>query len=182
MHSLITVLFTSALAGFAAAQNTTLNPNSVPLSTRNAWCNAETNNCPLLCGGLSYTGPNTCDGSTLTYQCTCTNGSAPDLAAYSDTLPSYICSQNYINCVAAHPNDATGQASCNTTYQCGTLSPMNVPAATSSASSVASSTSASATTSATATTTAKSMALSLGQKCGAGMLAAGLVAALSMLL
>lgn len=34
MHSIITVLFTSVLVGFAAAQNSTLDPNLVPLSTR----------------------------------------------------------------------------------------------------------------------------------------------------
>lgn len=34
MHSLLAVLFTSLLAAFAAAQNSTLDPNSVPLSQR----------------------------------------------------------------------------------------------------------------------------------------------------
>ncbi|KAA6407855.1 MAG: hypothetical protein FRX48_08206 [Lasallia pustulata] len=185
MHSLLAVLFTSLLAAFAAAQNSTLDPNSVPLSQRNAWCNAEQTNCPLLCGGLSFTGLNTCDGSSLNYQCTCNNGSSPDLAAYEDTLPSYICTQNKINCVLAHPNDANGQSACNTTYQCGTLAATNAPAGTSS-SAMPSSTSASATvtssSTATASTTAKSMALSFGQNYGAGIVAAGLMAALSVLL
>jgi len=53
----------SAFSGLAAAQvqtgNYTIDPNSVDSTTRANWCRAETNTCPILCGGNLYKS-NTC--------------------------------------------------------------------------------------------------------------------------
>lgn len=54
------IIAASALAGFASAQNTTLNTpipcctvpvTQVPEDTRDEWCNANENTCVELCGG-----------------------------------------------------------------------------------------------------------------------------------
>lgn len=55
----------TALSGFVSAQNystsgnLTIDPNSVELTLRQAWCRAEQNNCPLICGGRDSS--NNCD-------------------------------------------------------------------------------------------------------------------------
>merc|ERR1711939_584662 len=50
----------------------TIEPNSVPLATRQNWCRAQFNTCLGVCGGQAF--PNNCDAATLTYSCICTNG------------------------------------------------------------------------------------------------------------
>ena len=55
----------SAFTGLVSAQtystsgNLTIDPNGVDYNTRLSWCRAETNSCPLICGGQAS--PNTCD-------------------------------------------------------------------------------------------------------------------------
>ncbi|KAK0261810.1 hypothetical protein LTR91_026558 [Friedmanniomyces endolithicus] len=106
----------TALTGFVSAQNyTTSGPinitaSSVPYDTRLAWCRAQQNSCPMLCGGQAS--PNSCDSNTLTYTCTCSNGNQPNISNYDQTIPSFVCAQWKIDCVAAHPNDLTGQTGC----------------------------------------------------------------------
>lgn len=60
----------SAFTGLAAAQsgNYTIDPNSVDATTRANWCRAETNTCPVLCGGNLYKS-NTCDQVSLVFFC-----------------------------------------------------------------------------------------------------------------
>jgi len=136
--------------------------------------------------------------TTLTYSCLCANGSTPDLALYKNTLPDYICQANFAACIKAHPDDAVGQGKCKTDIQanCGTLDVANftsTPASTrsSAAVAVATTTSASptanvkaATTSAaaSATSSAAGVALAAGKQAGAGVLAAGLLAAFGYML
>jgi hypothetical protein len=59
----------SAFSGLAAAQvqtgNYTIDPNSVDSTTRANWCRAETNTCPILCGGNLYKS-NTCTQASTT--------------------------------------------------------------------------------------------------------------------
>jgi hypothetical protein len=60
------LLATAALCGLATAQNGTfstsgplmVDPNSVPIATRDGWCIGQRGNCPLACGGSAY--PNNC--------------------------------------------------------------------------------------------------------------------------
>ncbi|KAK0943572.1 hypothetical protein LTR48_005412 [Friedmanniomyces endolithicus] len=114
----------TALTGFVSAQNyTTSGPinitaSSVPYDTRLAWCRAQQNSCPMLCGGQAS--PNSCDSNTLAYTCTCSNGNQPNISNYDQTIPSFVCAQWKIDCVAAHPNDLGGQTGC-LSLVCGSL-------------------------------------------------------------
>ena len=58
--------------------------------------------------------------STLMYQCVCPNGTTPDCSAYTNTIPFFECQETFIQCIAAHPNDAQGQATCTDNEKCGT--------------------------------------------------------------
>ena len=55
----------SAFTSFVSAQNystsgaLSIDANGVAYNTRLAWCRAETNSCPQICGGQAS--PNTCD-------------------------------------------------------------------------------------------------------------------------
>jgi len=59
------LLAATALTGLVGAQNystsgnISITPNSVDYNTRLAWCRAQTNSCPQICGGQAS--PNTCN-------------------------------------------------------------------------------------------------------------------------
>jgi hypothetical protein len=95
--------------------------------------------------------------SDLTYSCICSNGTAPDVSAYQETLPFYICEATYEQCIAANPNDAQGQDACRKNQKCGTLNATAVEgssgesSASSSTSATGMATSASATSGSSAT-------------------------------
>ncbi|KKY29134.1 hypothetical protein UCRPC4_g00166 [Phaeomoniella chlamydospora] len=171
----------SALAALTAAQTSTTNDSAsstqympasatsgfdsseVSASTKESWCLAELNTCRTVCGSAST---NTCDDTSLTYECTCSNGTTPDLTAYTNSLPYYICQETYIQCIEDHPNDADGQADCAEAEVCGTLNATS--AATSSA--AASSTAAASTTldsSSAAATSAAASATNTSSSSGA---------------
>lgn len=57
-YSTIILAASAALSGLASAQ-TSIDPNSVSTTDRSSWCRAETNSCPVLCGGAITN--NTCD-------------------------------------------------------------------------------------------------------------------------
>lgn len=59
-----------------------------------------------------------CQQNGLTYSCVCSDGSTPNISDYAQTLPSLVCQQWVINCVASHPNDLNGQAGCHS-VTCG---------------------------------------------------------------
>ncbi|KAL6718980.1 hypothetical protein ACLMJK_003215 [Lecanora helva] len=171
---LLTALFTSLLAGFAASQNSTtkLDPNSVDLTTRNQWCLDERANCPLLCGGPNNLKTNQCSGMDLTWDCTCMNGTEPtSIAQYLNTMPNHICQQEFANCRQQNP----GSQSCKT---CGTLDVKNVPAMTSSTAAASSAAATSGSSSASAASPSSTAASGAGRVEGAvGGLAAGVIAA-----
>ncbi|KAK0513510.1 hypothetical protein JMJ35_004496 [Cladonia borealis] len=166
-----TLLFTTLLAAFAAAQNNTLDPNSVDPTKRNQWCTSEQNTCPILCGGQMFTKANSCTGSTLTYTCTCANGTGPsNIAQYQGSLPNYECNQLFADCRQANP----GSQACVT---CGTLQPSTVPTGTVSSSAAA--TSSATSTSSTTSPSASAKGNAAGKVEGTvGGVAAGLLAAL----
>ena len=66
---LYSTILLAAVTGLAAAQvqsgNYTIDPNSVDATTRANWCRAETNTCPVLCGGNLYKS-NTCEQASTT--------------------------------------------------------------------------------------------------------------------
>ncbi|KAK6437607.1 hypothetical protein LTR95_006186, partial [Oleoguttula sp. CCFEE 5521] len=118
MYTSATLLAVAAFATSAFAQSTenttgtslTINTGSVDSVVRQSWCLAQTNSCPILCGGQAS--PNTCDPTTLQYSCTCTNGNMPNISNYDQTVPSFICTEYIKECVASHPNDLQGITNC----------------------------------------------------------------------
>jgi hypothetical protein len=110
----LSALLTSVVADY------NINVTNVPDATRSSWCSAEYTACTTLC---SSTLNNTCDPTTLLYNCTCTNGSAPGLQYYKNTMPWYLCEEAYAECIQNNANDLTGQNNCKTSIQdnCGTL-------------------------------------------------------------
>ncbi|ETI26257.1 hypothetical protein G647_03034 [Cladophialophora carrionii CBS 160.54] len=128
-------LLAAAVAAFArVAVTQTIDPNSVPISTRQAWCNSQIAQCPLIClqeaGNSAGTYANTCDAASLTYSCICSNGLSPNSSEYSQTLPYYICTQYNTNCQLGCGNDNTCAAACVQDHPCGALNPTRVNTST----------------------------------------------------
>lgn len=172
----------SALTVVTASTTFTINPDDISATQAADWCQAELNTCPILCDN-DYTS-NTCDTTTLAYNCTCSNGSAPGLQYYTETMPTFICQEAYSLCISANANNATGQEACTDDIedQCGTLDPANYTAAATSATTAAATSTKASTatsTSAAATSTSKSSsnaAAVVGN--GVAAVAAGLFAVL----
>jgi hypothetical protein len=150
---------------------------------------------------ISITATNTdlCAQTTLTYNCLCSNGSAPtELPNYIDSMPYRICQKSYDLCIQAHPNDQLGQDGCtnNIRAKCGTLKVENftAPATTSTAASSSSATAVATTTAAggasgtasgtaaSATATKSSAAMLMGSNYGTGIIAAGAIALFGFML
>lgn len=70
--------------------------------------------------------------NTLSYNCTCNNGTAPGLQYYDQTLPYFICNQAYIDCIAANENNKNGQDECKESIVCLKNPPKKADAATTS--------------------------------------------------
>ncbi|KAI9668295.1 MAG: hypothetical protein M1821_001115 [Bathelium mastoideum] len=194
VYSTVLVLAT-AFTGLVAAQNissTTLtNPGEVNQTVRQEWCRAQLSNCPFVCGGGAS--PNSCDPGSLTYLCTCTDGSKPNISDYASTLPSFICQQNVADCVDSHPNDLEGITICRETV-CGSRnasaalstssssSASSTPTSTGSSGGSTASSSSSSSPSAASSSSAAEAALKMGKTYGTGALAAGFLAVFGLAL
>ncbi|KAF6830165.1 pci domain-containing protein [Colletotrichum musicola] len=149
MRTSFAILALSAVASVSAQRkvfsNTDINVGAVSLNTRAGWCQGERNTCQILCDGTTA---NDCDPNTLSYACTCKNGTAPGLEYYDQTLPSFICVQAFEDCITANVGDARGQSNCTDTIksQCGTIDPQAEFAATTSTSATATPTGGAANT------------------------------------
>ncbi|KAF2154639.1 hypothetical protein K461DRAFT_202830, partial [Myriangium duriaei CBS 260.36] len=113
-----------------------IDPNSVPISTRDAWCSSQITQCPLIC--LQYansTGAevNNCDPKALAYECLCSNGVTPNASEYSQTLPYYVCTEWGTQCVAGCGQDNTCSDECRADHPCGAQDPKKVNLTTTSA-------------------------------------------------
>ncbi|KAF9876558.1 hypothetical protein CkaCkLH20_05966 [Colletotrichum karsti] len=126
---------------FSAAD---INVAAINIQTKASWCTGERNVCNVLCNRAPT---NDCDAATLQYSCLCSNGSAPGLEYYEQTLPTFICNQAFEDCISANVGNARGQQNCTDTIksQCGTIDAQSSEAKPSGA-----------TTSATATPTGAS--------------------------
>ncbi|KAK5658793.1 hypothetical protein OQA88_1605 [Cercophora sp. LCS_1] len=114
----------SALTLVAAQSNNfTIDPSTVKLETRSAWCNGEFNTCNLLCGSDPL--DNQCDPATLKFSCKCQNGTAPGLEYYQQTLPTFLCEESYGRCIEKTTGDSQAQSRCakDIRAKCGTLDP-----------------------------------------------------------
>ncbi|KAK4453319.1 hypothetical protein QBC34DRAFT_434619 [Podospora aff. communis PSN243] len=113
----------SALGLAAAQSNFTVDPNTIDPTTRTEWCNAEFNTCGILCGGV--TKANSCTPSDLKFVCTCTNGTAPGLEYYIQSMPTLLCEQAFKDCIAKNTGNSQEQGKCTSEIKskCGTLDP-----------------------------------------------------------
>ena len=173
-----------ALVAADGANNTSnsIDPNTVLASTRSQWCSGEINTCGTLCAG-DYDA-NTCNPDTLTYNCICSsNGSAPGLQYYTQSMPTYICEQVFANCIAAGENDAAAQKVCreNEAKNCGKLDPDKYVAGSSASASSSDApptptapTSPTTATPSAAASSAAASALNIGREYGVALLAAGI--------
>ncbi|KKZ64733.1 hypothetical protein EMCG_09367 [[Emmonsia] crescens] len=123
---LSTVVFAlSVLVTGIRAQN--FNPDSVSKEQKLAWCDAQSAACPSVC--KSFASVNRCNVNDLTYTCTCGDGTTPDLTKFKNTIPFFICTETYAQCIENHPDDLTGQRLCkeNQVKCMGTLDPFKSP-------------------------------------------------------
>jgi len=114
----------------------TIDPSSVPISTRDGWCTTQKQSCPLLCtqvqGGSSTTSSNNCSPDSLTYTCVCGNGISPNASQISQTLPYFICTEYGNQCVTACNGNTDCQSNCRSQHPCGAQDPVRVNTSTSS--------------------------------------------------
>ncbi|MCJ1281656.1 hypothetical protein MMC26_000977, partial [Xylographa opegraphella] len=124
--------------------------------------------------------------------------SAPALQYYANTIPFFLCNAGKGECMATNANDLAAQQQCNMTYVCGNSTYDAATAVTTSSSSSASSSptatgtasgagagSGSSTASGSAANpspTKAAAALTIGQDYGFGILVAGLLTAMGLLL
>lgn len=126
MHILTTLIGLASAVTIASAQYS-IDPNSVPISTRDAWCESQIAQCPEIClqtsAHSSITRSNDCVAKTLTYSCVCSNGITPNVSQYSLTLPYYICQEWGNQCVANCGQDNACASACREDHPCGAQDP-----------------------------------------------------------
>lgn len=153
------------LVSGSSTSNFSITASNVELTTRADWCTSQTNVCTEVCSSSSAKS-NTCSPDDLTYNCTCTDGTDPDMNEYLDSLPYYICEEAADECIKANVGDSTGQSNCTKSIRdnCGTKTAGASTATTTSAAS-SSGTGTAATGSATSsakTTTATTSSSTAG--------------------
>ncbi|KAI1866531.1 hypothetical protein JX265_007832 [Neoarthrinium moseri] len=153
----VAVVALSALALVSAGNSTfSINPSAVPLSTRAAWCTSETNVCTAVCNNSPS--EISCDPATLDYECSCNDGTTPDMNEYKESLPFHICQEAFTECITQTVGNAAGQRNCTTSIsdKCGTKnatdSSASTPSTTTAASSSGTATAASSSKAATSST------------------------------
>ncbi|EEQ84736.1 hypothetical protein RJZ56_005731 [Blastomyces dermatitidis] len=130
------LLALSSISGVVNSQ--TIDPMTIPVSTRSAWCLDQVSSCPLIClqerGTNGEPKSNDCDPETLTFSCVCSSGLSPNASEFSQTLPYYICTEINSQCVRNCNGNSGCQTSCREDNPCGAQSPRRVtttPSATS---------------------------------------------------
>lgn len=82
-------------------------------------------------GNSAGTDANDCDPTLLTYDCICSDGIAPNVSEYSQTLPYFICTEYNSQCQTSCGNDNTCAAACVQDHPCGAQNPTRVNTSTS---------------------------------------------------
>lgn len=120
-----TVLAVAATLVAVAQADYVIDPDSVPLSQRQAWCASEKNTCPLICQqtGDGTTKVNDCDPKSLTYGCICGNGKQPNVSEYSLSLPYFVCTEWGNQCVTECNGNNNCASSCRQDHPCGAQDP-----------------------------------------------------------
>jgi len=133
-------ILASALFSATIQAQYSINTSSVPIETRTLWCQSQISSCPLLClqlpGSSSTTSDNSCDPTTLDFDCICGNGQSPNASEYSQTIPFFECQEFGNQCVTACNGDPTCQAACRDNNPCGAQNPTRVNITTSSSSTI----------------------------------------------
>ncbi|EFQ28918.1 uncharacterized protein GLRG_04062 [Colletotrichum graminicola M1.001] len=126
MRTSFAVLALSAASAVSAQRKVftaaDINVGALTVNEKANWCIAERNTCQSLCDAA--TKENNCDTTTLQYSCLCSsNGSAPGLEYYEQTMPTFICNQAFEDCITANVGNKNGQDNCTTSIrsQCGTI-------------------------------------------------------------
>ncbi|KUI57123.1 hypothetical protein VP1G_04469 [Cytospora mali] len=143
MPSLRTSFLAAAAALVATVQaDYYIQPDSVPLATRQGWCASETSICPSICEDQAQTGAkvNTCNAESLSYGCLCSDGTTPNVSEYSLTLPYFVCTEWGNQCVTACGQNNTCSAACRDDHPCGAQHPKTYNTTATAASTTASST------------------------------------------
>ncbi|KAI5847313.1 hypothetical protein DFP73DRAFT_375877 [Morchella snyderi] len=127
-----TLLASSAVFSTAYAQVYNYpNVTDIDINVRNQWCTSQTSSCKLLCQNQELkVAANECFPDNLYYQCTCSNGLAPNATEYSQTIPFFICRLEVEDCQTACSGDATCISLCASGKQCGATDPTRVNATT----------------------------------------------------
>ncbi|CAG8501488.1 26147_t:CDS:2, partial [Racocetra persica] len=75
-------------------------PNAIPYATRDSWCKNNIANCQTFCRDNGTTGAttNTCDATTFTYSCVCSDGRSPDSNYYTMPVDYFKCTSDQDNC------------------------------------------------------------------------------------
>ncbi|KAE8347991.1 hypothetical protein BDV28DRAFT_144577 [Aspergillus coremiiformis] len=200
---MLPILFLSTLVASAAAATTASNYtfpegfdlNQVKPADKAAWCLAERNSCPKICGGVADR--NTCDSQSLSFTCTCSNGTDADVAPYAETIPFFVCQENYRQCIQ-HSIDLDGDDKCKKAQsQCGsknasdasgssapTTTSTSLPSSTGSSgsSNTGASSAGTATSSGSTQTTTANAAVRMAQDHATGILATVLFLGLRLVL
>lgn len=110
----------SSMAAAAKITDFTVDPATVELRTRGAWCMGERNTCQILCDGPKE---NKCDMNTLDYTCTCKNGTEPGLRYYDSSLYSFVCQEAFKQCSEENAGNPVKLLTCEDDIRpkCGTL-------------------------------------------------------------
>ncbi|KAF7168507.1 hypothetical protein CNMCM5623_001527 [Aspergillus felis] len=144
----IAIVLSTLVAAAAAGNNYTFpagfNIAQVSSTDKAAWCLAERNSCPSICGGIADS--NSCDSSTLQFSCVCSNGTEADVSPYMQTIPFFVCQETYKQCIAASSTQDQDEKCTAAQKGCGTL---NATASSTSSSTTTSSAISTATQSAT---------------------------------
>ncbi|KAF2221939.1 hypothetical protein BDZ85DRAFT_135155 [Elsinoe ampelina] len=190
------LLALGAFSGLVSAQYS-INPNSVPQSLRQYWCDSQITQCPLIC--LQYNGStgaiaNDCDSSNLSYECVCSTGISPNASEYSQTLPYFVCTEWGNQCVTACAGSSSCADDCRTKHPCGARNPTRVNSTTASTMAATGSTTGSggatqtfgafgsASSSSIASAKYTAQVASIGNKFGFVIVASGIVGGLALLL
>lgn len=130
MRSIFSIVMAVGLVSAAKITDFTVDPTSVDLPERGAWCMGERNTCSTLCPGSPKA--NSCDINTLDYTCTCNNGTEPGLKYYSNSLYSFVCQEAFKQCTEKNAGNPVELPKCETDIQakCGTLDATKLATAT----------------------------------------------------
>jgi hypothetical protein len=119
------VLYLAWMVSLAASQS--IDPSTIPIATRQYWCEQQKASCPLIClqlpNGTASTDSDTCDAETLNYSCVCSSGQSPNSTEYSQTIPYFVCTAYNTQCQNNCDGNSTCQAACVQDHPCGASEP-----------------------------------------------------------